>query len=96
MSTFEVGLVYSSPSSRKKDKIYYLAIHNKTLVTYRNGRFGRYSTKKHNHALEHNISVQDLCKHWEIKITDLDQYMRNYFSPDEEAKERARKSKDKV
>lgn len=92
MATFEVGLVYSSPSRRKKDKIYFVAIHAKTLVTHRNGKFGKYSTKKNNHSLENNISVGDLCKHWNIKISEFDEFMSDHFSPDLEAKQRAKKS----
>lgn len=90
---FEVGLVYSSPSTRKKEKIYYVAIQNKTLVTHRNGQFGKYSCNKSNHSLENNISVADLCDHWNINLSDFDSYMASHFAPDIDAKQRARRSR---
>jgi len=94
MATFEVGLIYSAPSTKKKEKIYFVAIHEKTLVTHRNGRFGKFSSKKKGHSLESNISVGDLCRHWDIKVSKLDGYMVDHFSPDNEARERAKKSRD--
>ncbi len=87
---FEVGNVYAKDTSNSI--VYYMAVNKKTLVTYMNGRFGRYTTKKEGHS-SIGISVGDLCQKWQIRMDDLDDYMVRYFQPDEEAKLRARKEK---
>jgi hypothetical protein len=90
---FEVGNVYSKPTDRGVDsKIYYMAINKKTLVTYMNGRFGKFTTKKAGHS-SIGISVAELCAKWKIGLEDFNGYMLDYFQPDETAKMRARKEK---
>jgi hypothetical protein len=93
MSNFDIGNVYSVTETND-DKIYYIAIKKQTLITYRNGRFGQYTIKKKKHILENSISVARLCKLWKIKTAELDNYMSDHFSPDEEALARARKEKE--
>ena len=69
-----------------------MAINKKTLVTYMNGRFGKFTTKKTGHS-SIGISVAELCAKWQVKLEDFDDYMLDYFQPDEAAKMRARKEK---
>jgi len=90
-STFDIGNVYSEASGNSKT--YYVAVSETTLVTYRNGTFGTYTTRRKHHSLEH-ISVKKLCKTWRISVDYLDHQMSRYFSPDDEAVERARRDKD--
>jgi len=92
MSGFEVGNVYSRQIAEKK-RTYYMAINKETLITYMNGHFGRFTTKKRGHISENGLSVNDLCEHWKIKLKDFDEQMWKYFHPDEDAKMRARKEK---
>ena len=91
MSGFEVGNVYSRLSNEMKT--YYMAINKKTLITYINGRIGRFTTKKKGHISENAISVAELCNHWSIELDDFDTFMIKYFHPDDDAKMRARKEK---
>ncbi len=91
LTNFDIGNIYSAKTSA--NKTYYIAIRKQTLVTYRNGKFGKYTSKKRRHILENSISVGKLCDLWEIKTTEFDDYMSNYFSPDDEARARARKDK---
>jgi len=92
MSGFETGNVYSKKKLSRK-KTYYMAINKRTLITYSDGRFGKYTTKKFGHSNENCMSVAELCNHWNIKLDDFDMHMSHYFQPDEEAKMRARKEK---
>lgn len=91
MSGFEVGNVYSRQTKEKKT--YYMAINKETLITYMNGRFGRFTTKKRGHISENGLSVSELCEHWKIKLNEFDKHMCDFFHPDEDAKMRARKEK---
>lgn len=92
MSHFDIGNVYSTKTG--DNKTYYIAIQNETLVTYKNGRFGQYTVRKQKHILENSISVARLCRLWHIKINELDNFMSNHFSPDEDAILRARREKE--
>lgn len=91
MSGFDIGNVYSA--KRKGKKIYYVAVRQKTLITCRNGAFGQYTFAKKSHVLENNVSVADLCNHWDIKMTAFDDYMSQHFGPDERARSRVLKEK---
>ena len=94
MSTgFDIGNVYSVISKQNSNKTYYIAIRKQTLVTYRNGRFGKFTCNKNRHVHENSISVAKLCEAWKIKMAEFDTYMSQHFSPDTEAKARARKEK---
>jgi len=88
---FEVGNVYSKQTSSKKT--YYMAINKKTLITYINGRFGRFTTRKEGHATESSLSVAELCDCWDIDLDDFNIKMWEYFHPDDDAMMRARKEK---
>lgn len=92
MSDFEIGTIYSRRDNSVKT--YYLAINHHTLVTNNNGRFGKYTMKKHGHISESNVSVLELCEFWNIKLKTLDDYMLAHFQPDENAKLRARKERE--
>lgn len=92
---FEVGNVYvkTMEDLRAKDKkVYFMAINKKTLVTYRDGHFGKFTTKKQGHS-SIGISVSELCNKWRIQLEELDDYMLTYFQPDEDARIRARRQK---
>lgn len=91
LSGFEVGNVYSKLN--KVGKTYYMAISKETLVTYMNGRFGKFTTKKAGHVSENGLSVSELISYWDIKLGDFNTQMEKYFHPSEEAKMRARKEK---
>jgi hypothetical protein len=91
MSGFEVGNVYSRQINKKRT--YYMAINKETLVTYMNGRLGKFTTRKRGHVSESGLSVSELCEHWSIRLGEFDKQMWRYFHPDENAKMRARKEK---
>jgi len=91
MSGFDIGNVYSS--TEKGNKTFFVAVRHKTLITCREGNFGQYTVGKKRHVLESNVSVRDLCNHWQIKMKDFDEYMSKHFGPDEEARTRALKEK---
>lgn len=92
MSNFEIGNIYSRRDKFKK--IYYMAIGHKTLVTFKDGKFGQFTVKKEGMIKEDDISVSEICEYWEITTEILDTYMYNHFQPDETAKLRARKEKE--
>src|SRR5271156_5284714 len=91
MSEFEIGNLYSK--REKEKKTYYIAISHRTLVTWKNGKFGQYTTKKNGYISENNISVGELCEFWNIKLRAFDDYMVTHFQPDEAARSRAHKEK---
>jgi hypothetical protein len=91
---FEIGNVYSRRN--KAEKVFYLAIRHRTLVTYLDGKFGQFTTKKGGYISESNISVAELCEFWDVKPKKLDLYMSNHFQPDEEAKLRARRERENL
>ena len=91
---FEIGNIYSRRN--KAEKVFYLAIRHRTLVTYLDGKFGQFTTKKGGYISESNISVAELCEFWGVKTKELDLYMSNHFQPDEEAKLRARRERENL
>lgn len=93
VSGFEVGNVYSRKTKDKDKKTYYMAISKETLITYMNGRFGEFTTKKRGHVSENGLSVLELCEHWKIELPDFDRQMEKFFHPSEDAKMKARKEK---
>ena len=72
---------------------YFVAVNHKKLVSINNGTLGVYSTAKQGYKLEANISVAELCQHWQIKLSKFDQYMSEHFTPDEEAMDRIYREK---
>ena len=91
MSTFEIGNIYLKKEKLKK--IFYIAISHRTLVTWKNGQFAQFTTKKDGYISENNLSVNELCEFWNISLKKFDAYMYKYFQPDEAAKQRAHKEK---
>ena len=91
---FEIGNIYSRRN--KANKVFYLAIRHRTLVTYLDGKFGQFTTKKDGYISECNISVAELCEFWDVRTKDLDLYMSKHFQPDEEAKLRARREQENL
>jgi len=91
MSDFEIGNVYYK--KEKNTKTYFIAISHRTIMTWKNGKFGQYTTKKDGFVTENDISVAELCEYWNIKMKDFDHQMMKHFQPDEEARERAQKDK---
>jgi hypothetical protein len=90
---FDIGNIYSITDKETLKKIYYLAIRKQTLVTYKNGRFGKFTCNKKRHVHENSISVAKLCEAWNVRLSEFDDYMSNHFSPDGQALSRARKEK---
>jgi len=72
---FDIGNIYF------RDKQYYLAVHNQTLITRANGAFKRLSTGHDNYIQVNDFSVRKLCKSWKIPIKYLDREIQQYFSP---------------
>jgi len=93
MSEFDIGNVYSKVDSSSKRKTYYVAVDKLTLITRSEGKFGKFTTRKSEHSLENGLSVKKLCKMWQIKVKDLDDFMSQFFMPDEDALMRARRDK---
>lgn len=89
MGLFEIGGIYTK--REKFAKTYFIAISHKTLVTYKNGKFGKYTDKKMSYVSETDLSVGELCEFWNIDSKKMDDYMYEYFQPDDEAKERVNK-----
>ena len=79
MAEFDVGNVYSV--SANNNKAFYIAIKKQTLAIVKDGKFCQYTTRKKNHVLE-NLSVKDLCKHWNIDIKEFDKHLHRHFAPD--------------
>lgn len=93
MSEFDIGNVYSKIDPSSKRKTYYVAVDKLTLITRSDGKFGSFTTRKSAHALESGLSVRKLCKAWQIKVKELDDYMSVFFMPDEDALMRAARDK---
>ena len=70
-----------------------MAISKETLITYMNGRFGKFTVKKTGHVSENSLSVSELIACWDIKLVEFNTQMEKYFHPSQEAKMRARKEK---
>lgn len=72
---FESGVVYERRSQL------YLAVDNRTLVTYQRGEwvevrpYVKYKTLR-------DISVGSLCQSWGLKPEVFDQQMSHYFCPE--------------
>lgn len=93
MSDFDIGNVYSKLDPASKKRTYYLAVDKLKLVTRMDEKFATFSTKKNDHAHENGLSVKKLCRLWNIGVKDLDEYMSQFFMPDEDALMRARRDK---
>jgi len=91
MSEFDIGNVYSLVNSKSKTKTYYIAVSSLVLITYTQSKFSKFTSKRTKHHELEGISVDDLCFYWDIKISELDAFMINYFAPDEKAKQDARR-----
>lgn len=74
MKDLEVGITYV------KNGKYYLAVNEKTLVTYEDGTFKVKNTYKDHEACR-NLAVDELCKEWNISTTQLDELSPKYFTP---------------
>ena len=76
MSTpsYEIGVVY------KKNSRFYLAVNDRELVSFKNQElievrpYIKYDVVRH-------MTVDDLCKCWEITTQILDRGSKPYFSP---------------
>ena len=81
---YDVGNVYERMGQ------FYIAIDKTRLLTRNNEKFLLVKTKiQISHVNE--ISVEDLCEIWGIKINHFDKIISKFFQPDEEAKIRAKK-----
>lgn len=92
--TFNKGNVYSTINSYNI-KTYYLAVEDKTLVSYKNKKFGTYSIAKEKGLFKHeeNLAVKSLVKYWKVDLKHFDKHMKKYFSPDKEALLHARRER---
>lgn len=88
---FEIGNVYTRRTTNN-NPTYYVAISKKTLLSYIDGQFGKYSLKKEDHSSV-AISVFELREKWNLSIEEFDSNISRYFQPDDEAKARVRKEK---
>jgi len=95
-TSFNVGITYTAESDYN-EVTYYIAVTEFVLVTYNGSKFSKFTSKRTSRHVEENISVQDLCKLWGIKVSVLDAFMTSYFSPDEQAlKEAKRRAKENI
>ena len=86
---FDVGNIY------KRSNNYYLAITNRTVLTYDGKEFLQFTAPKDYFIQVAELSVRELCQSWKISVADFDREKKKYFSPDEEAVERARRSRER-
>jgi hypothetical protein len=86
MNPRDIGNVY------KRNDVYYIAISDFALLTYKDGKFSVFTTED-KHTFVKNISVRKLCKRWKIPTKVLDDEIQKYLAPDLEAKERVRSEK---
>ena len=74
LSDYEVGMTYT------KNGKYFLAVGSRTLVTCKEGDFfeinpySRYEPAR-------SLSVESLCKQWNVSVETLDNLSRGYFTP---------------
>ena len=73
---YEVGMTYS------KNGKYFLAVGDRTLVTIKNGKFVEVNPYTRYEPCR-SLSVENLCKLWNIKVSRLDELSREYFTPDD-------------
>lgn len=71
---FEIGITY------KKNNIYSIAVSEESLVTYQDGNFSDFEEKDEQKACR-SLSVEDLCKIWNISTDKLDELTPRYFTP---------------
>ena len=76
-ATFEIGVVY------RKNSRHFLAVSNKILVTFKKGSplevkpYAKYEVVR-------TISVEELCRLWEIDLATLDEVTSKYLAPSSE------------
>lgn len=83
--TFDIGGIYE-----RKGCLFIAVQENKLVTCDSSGNFLEYTTDQRHSPYVGELSVFELCEIWEIDVKDLDTYMSKYFTPDEEALEKAR------
>jgi hypothetical protein len=71
---YEVGMTYT------KNGKYFLAVADKILVTLKEGEFQEISPYSRYEPCR-NLSVENLCDLWDIRVSELDALSRRYFTP---------------
>jgi len=75
--SFEIGVVY------RKNGRFFLAVSNKVLMTFKDGQPSEVRPY-HRYDSVRGVSVEDLCRQWGIKLSDLDAATSKYLAPSEE------------
>ena len=83
---FEIGVVY------RKGTRNFLAVSADTLITFKDGERQEVRPQV-KYDLVRSISVEELCRRWEISLADLDVATSSYLAPVTELKTRPRGSR---
>jgi len=73
---YEVGMTYC------KNGKYFIAVDERTLVTWKDDKFVEvHPYSKYEPA--RSLSVDGLCRQWDIPMSKLDDISRKYFTPED-------------
>jgi len=75
-ATFEIGVVYRSPSDR-----HYLAVDKRALITFVHDVILEVDEPANKFSVVRTMSVEKLCYEWRIPLGRLDEMSAIYFSP---------------
>ena len=76
VTTFEIGVVYRSQTSR-----YYLAVDKHSLVTFVHDVILEVDDPVTKFSVVRTMSVEKLCNEWDITMGRLDEMSAIYFAP---------------
>lgn len=82
---YEIGNVYERLGQ------YYIAIDSRRLITRNTKNKFLIVTTKTPISRNEDVSVEDLCQVWGVKVKHFDKILSKYFQPDEDAKQQARR-----
>ena len=82
---YEIGNVYERLGK------YFIAIDSRKLLTRNTRQKFEIVQTKTPVAHVNDISVEDLCEVWGVKLKHFDKVISKFFQPDEDAKQQARK-----
>jgi len=74
--SFEIGVVYRSPSGR-----FYLAVDWQLLITFVHDVIVECECSTSKFSVTRNISVEKLCREWNISQELLDEMSSEFFAP---------------
>jgi hypothetical protein len=74
MGLYEIGVVY------RKNARFFLAVSDRTLITYRDGGIQEVKPYVKYDAVR-TISVEELCRRWGVSLDHLDTITSKYLAP---------------